>query len=177
MSITRSKCWICGDDEPNSREHKIKKSDLKYLYPEATQTKPIFHRINGIRKRAIGSLNASALKYPKSICAACNGSLTQPYDHAWTKLSGFLHTHSQEIEKNNSLDIASVFQTDLQENTFSCILQNNLAASSLSQKSTSTFQKLEMQYSQVQKFHRCTLNFAAVIMENRPHMVQFLMSR
>ncbi len=116
MSITRSKCWICGDDEPNSREHKIKKSDLKYLYPEATQTKPIFHRINGIRKRAIGSLNASALKYPKSICAACNGSLTQPYDHAWTKLSGFLHTHSQEIEKNNSLDIASVFQTDLQEN-------------------------------------------------------------
>lgn len=115
MSITHSKCWICGD-EPNSREHKIKKSDFKYQSPEVTQTKPIFHRKNGIKKRSIGSLDALALKYPKSICAVCNGSLTQPYDHAWAKLSGFLHTHSQEIESNNSLDIASVYETDLQEN-------------------------------------------------------------
>lgn len=115
MSRKHSKCWICGVDS-NSREHKIKQSDLKHLYPAVSQTKPVLHRTNGIRKRPIGSHKADGLKYPKSICAICNGALTQPYDYAWETLSDFLFTHSKKIHNNNVVDLVDVYSLDLQEN-------------------------------------------------------------
>lgn len=60
------------------------------------QNPPIHHRSNGKKKRPIGSLEAKVLKFNKSICAHCNGSLSQPYDYSWDILSGYLHAVSFE---------------------------------------------------------------------------------
>lgn len=110
-----SKCWICGGNG-NSGEHKIKKSDLKQQYSEISPQKPIFHRVNGIVKRPIRSFKSEAFKYPKSICAACNGTLTQPYDYAWGKLSKFLYTNSKKIQHNNVINLKDIYGLDFYEN-------------------------------------------------------------
>ena len=110
-----SKCWICGANA-NSGEHKIKKSDLKQQYSQINPKKPIFHRVNGVEKRPIGSFKAEAFKYQKSTCATCNGALTQPYDYAWERLSNFLYTNAKKYQHNNVVDLKDVYEIDLYEN-------------------------------------------------------------
>ncbi len=115
MSEQELNCWICGG-KPNSREHKIKKSDLKIQYPNVSQFQPVFHRVNGANKRSIGSTQANAFKYPKSICSNCNGALTQPHDCSWEKLSNFMSNHAIEIQNSNTIELATVFERELKEN-------------------------------------------------------------
>ncbi len=115
MSEQERNCWVCGN-KANSREHKIKKSDLKTQYPKVSQRLPLYHRVNGVIKRPIGSTNADAFKYPKSICAICNGALTQPHDGSWEKLSEFMSNHSTEIKNRKTIDLTTVFERDLNIN-------------------------------------------------------------
>jgi hypothetical protein len=107
-------CWICNA-QANSGEHIIKKSDLKLsMSGEINQKSPIHHRLNGEKKRPIGSLKAEALKFNKSICTNCNGSLSQPYDYSWAILSRYLHTVS--FETGEELELSKVFDSDISSN-------------------------------------------------------------
>ncbi|ARD22788.1 hypothetical protein [Shewanella japonica] len=109
-----TKCWICNA-QANSGEHRIKKSDLKLsMSGKPSQTSPIYHRSNGENKRPIGSLKAEALKFNKSICANCNGSLSQPYDYSWDILSTYLSTAS--FNTGEELELNKVFGNDSDAN-------------------------------------------------------------
>ncbi len=110
------KCWICKSNEANSGEHKIKKSDLKLLYPNITQKSPIYQSLNGVKKRPIGSTNSQDFKFEKVICEDCNNSKTQKFDQSWDILSKYLNTNWSEILKNKGFNPDSVFNNKSKEN-------------------------------------------------------------
>lgn len=109
-----NKCWICNE-LADSGEHKIKKSDLKNCMSDSvSQKNPIYHRRNGNIKRPIGSLNSNAFKYNKSICANCNGTLTQPYDYSWSQLSNYIS--NKKLNSNSEVDLNLVFHSNVGKN-------------------------------------------------------------
>lgn len=87
-------CWICGA-AANSREHRIKKSDLKLLFPNTSQQTPLCTReMNSEKIVSIGSLKSDKLKWKSRLCHDCNTNRTQNYDMAWMHLSTYLQTHT-----------------------------------------------------------------------------------
>jgi hypothetical protein len=75
-------CWICNADNAISREHKIKKSDLKTEINSISQNTPLYLSYENIRNKKIGCLNSNNLKYQHRICHDCNTSKTQKNDLA-----------------------------------------------------------------------------------------------
>ena len=65
MSSTGSNCWICESATAGSGEHKSKKSDLKAVFGEVTQQRPIYLNGGETRNRKVPSRDASALKWTK----------------------------------------------------------------------------------------------------------------
>lgn len=84
-------CWICGA-HADSGEHRVKASDLKLLFPDVSQQKPIFTKDKDGNIIAVGSLKSNKLKWESRLCHACNTTRTQPHDRAWEKLSTYLQT-------------------------------------------------------------------------------------
>jgi hypothetical protein len=83
-------CWICGQNEANSGEHKTKRSDLAAVLGEPTQDQPFYFHDLERKNKPVGSLNAKILKAPIRICAECNTTRTQPHDRAWEEMSDTL---------------------------------------------------------------------------------------
>ncbi|EMK3395968.1 hypothetical protein V8065_004626 [Vibrio parahaemolyticus] len=92
----------------------IKKTDLQRAVSGAVNQKtPIYHRVSGTQKRPIGSLKAEALKFEKSICATCNGALTQPHDYSWDIFSSYLAGNVVEVGKE--IDLTKVYGEKIEE--------------------------------------------------------------
>jgi hypothetical protein len=112
------KCWICGG-EGNTGEHLVKKSDLKAIFPNVSQKKPLFFsanykRCNGevIRNGKVGSVEDKKSLYLKSkalICQDCNSNRTSPHDKAWEKLSRHLREKNPPIKKGEIVKLNKVF--------------------------------------------------------------------
>jgi len=108
-------CWICGS-EADSREHRIKRSDLKKLYPNISQKTPVYYRRNGEIKRPIGRVNSDSFKFDKIICQKCNNSRTQNSDNSWSQLSGDLIENWQTIKDHGTIDLSKIFKEKITEN-------------------------------------------------------------
>lgn len=102
------KCWICGD-EGTTGEHRTKATDLRALFGEITQKSPIYFHTSGIKNIPVGSSKSDRFKSNAKICSRCNGSLTQPYDKAWEKLSSYLLGNFSQIAKNGRINLSKVF--------------------------------------------------------------------
>lgn len=103
------KCWICGD-EGTTGEHLTKASDLRALFGEVTQKRPIFLHTDQQRNKKISSIKKSnSLKSAASICPQCNNARTADHDRAWEKLSKFLRERHPPIKKGDVLRLDSVF--------------------------------------------------------------------
>ena len=85
------KCWVCGDPA-NSGEHKTKRSDMKDVFGQPSQSAPLRYHDKTKKNIPIGSLRNKHLKSPSLICSNCNNARTQPYDIAWEKLSKALRS-------------------------------------------------------------------------------------
>jgi hypothetical protein len=83
-------CWICGNPEATTREHKIKRTDLKQVFGEISQANPHYW-MSGEQVKTVGSLKADILKMGTRICNECNSKRTQPHDLAWEALSAWLN--------------------------------------------------------------------------------------
>ena len=85
-------CWICNQS-PVTGEHKIKRSDLKYIFNQPTQKDPLYFREYNetcvIKERKLGGFDNTILKMT-NICAKCNNEVTQPHDKSWERLSTVL---------------------------------------------------------------------------------------
>ncbi len=90
---SNTKCWICGDDA-STKEHKIKRTDLRDVFGTVTQQNPLYLHNNKRKNQSIGSLNAKILKSPSGLSAKCNNERTQPHDRAWEKLSSVLRAQN-----------------------------------------------------------------------------------
>lgn len=108
-------CWICGAIA-DSKEHKIKKSDLKLLYKSISQKSPVYQRVNGEKRKYLGGYNSAGFKFGDLICQNCNNNLSQPYDHAWSQLSAFIKNNWASIYDSNQIVLSQVFNSDLLNN-------------------------------------------------------------
>jgi hypothetical protein len=99
-------CWICGSPAA-SREHRVKRSDLKLIFPDVTPRTSIYTRDpNTDRIIHIGSLNSDKLKWNSKICHHCNTTRTQNADRAWMALSTYLQSHAS---REGTLNTKKVF--------------------------------------------------------------------
>lgn len=104
-------CWICGDTAA-SREHLVKRSDLRALVGRVTQSNPLYLHTAKRKNRPIGSLNADALKFSKSLCDYCNTTRTQPHDFAWDDLSKALRTRRPPLVGGEFMRANAIFPYD-----------------------------------------------------------------
>ena len=105
-------CWICGA-RADSREHRIKRSDLKSVVSKPpTQASPIYLSTPKRKNRRIGGLNNNALKYEPSLCQYCNNTRTQPHDRAWERFSSSLRQRQPPIEAGRYVRANSIFPYD-----------------------------------------------------------------
>ena len=107
------KCWICGELDKISREHKIKKTNLKILR-EPTSKKPL-HLTNFERKYKVKGRDADCLKSKAPMCAHCNNKRTQRSDKAWDVLSEFFQD-KQIINAGQSINLGKIFKGSVKKN-------------------------------------------------------------
>lgn len=77
-------CWICGV-AANSREHKIKRSDLVRAFGNGPfkDAGGLLHCVEGQSPRQLQGPNSRHLKYEPVLCADCNNTRSQPWDKAY----------------------------------------------------------------------------------------------
>jgi hypothetical protein len=101
---TVCKCWICGE-KADSREHRVKHSDLKNIIGKPTQKAPFYLRDETGVNHEIKGGNVDLLVWDQKICSNCNNALTAPYDRAWEVLSAFLMANKNGLSKINLKEI------------------------------------------------------------------------
>jgi hypothetical protein len=102
------KCWICGT-EAKTGEHLAKRSDLKAIFPSASQKSPLFLSKDLRRNVKIGSIDNDHLKSNALICAYCNNARTAHHDKAWEKLSKYLREKKTQIKTREIIKLNKVF--------------------------------------------------------------------
>ena len=101
-------CWICGDPA-DSAEHKVKRSDLKSVAGNFSQSDPLYVHTATHKNKRVGSLDAKVLKYSPSLCQYCNNTRTQPYDLAWRSLSETLRFRQPPITAGQRIRANKIF--------------------------------------------------------------------
>jgi hypothetical protein len=108
---TRVECWICGG-EGTTREHKIKRTDLRSRSRNPTQENPIRFHDSNKKNFPIRSVDADILKFEGSICAYCNNTRTQPHDRAWETMSAWFRTRTSLTAPGMIVNANKIFQYD-----------------------------------------------------------------
>jgi len=98
-------CWICLDKKPLTGEHKFKASDLRNEFGREKMSKLV--RGTGIDTlEEIQGVKSKKAKFKNSICANCNGSVTQKADEAYSTFVKSLPESPNTVE-----DLYEVFET------------------------------------------------------------------
>lgn len=108
MPGPRVKCWICGANA-DSREHRVKASDIRRLFGEVTPDDPVFFHTDAHKNIRIHSAKSDKLKTSKVICRRCNDTNTAEYDHAWTELSHRMLNNWQNIKNTRRFKLQTAF--------------------------------------------------------------------
>lgn len=108
-------CWWCGGDA-DSREHKLKRSDLvrEFGSPPFNDERTLVRISAGVRSEARGP-NSQLFKFEKTLCARCNNERSQPIDRAWDRLTSYLAENENEILNAEALDLEQAFGSDWRE--------------------------------------------------------------
>ena len=106
-------CWICGN-KADSREHKIKKSDLISLYGKGPYKEPLL-LMKGKKAIKIQGPDQIHLKYKKTICSACNNVLTQPFDRAYELFVRYVLENEKLLYYKRFFDFESVYGIECDE--------------------------------------------------------------
>jgi hypothetical protein len=110
--ILEGVCWICGA-AASSAEHKAKKSDLKAVFGEISQTDRL-HLHDALRRnRHVGSFETHRLKWPRRLCEHCNTTLTQGHDRASEDISDWLRNRKPSIEVDMKVHATQRFPRDV----------------------------------------------------------------
>lgn len=105
-------CWWCGSPA-DSREHKLKRSDLVREYGQPPYTGPrTLTYYSGSNKRDFQGPKSPLVKFEPSLCARCNGARSQPFDRAWDLLTAYLVENEEDILACKTIDLEAVFGED-----------------------------------------------------------------
>jgi len=116
------KCWICGLNDADSREHLIKASDVRNLFENISQLNPIYGHIVDNEYKVIsknqrmGSAKSNKLKLDPSLCKECNSDKTSQFDDAWMKLCKHLSQQRLDTQNNLTIRLGNVFPDKRYEN-------------------------------------------------------------
>jgi len=98
-------CWICLNEKTLTGEHKFKASDLRSEFGRERMSKLV--RGTGTENlEEIQGVKSKKAKFKNSICADCNGSLTQNSDNAYSIFVDMLLNSSECKE-----DLYAIFNT------------------------------------------------------------------
>lgn len=98
-------CWICLNTAPLTGEHKFKASDLRRQFGQDKMSKLV--RGTGVDDLDdVQGVKSAKVKFKSSICANCNGSLTQDADISYSDFIKSLPSDAESVE-----DLYNVFQT------------------------------------------------------------------
>jgi hypothetical protein len=104
ISPNIKECWWCGDTQLTG-EHKIKDTSVKYLLGKSEN--PVLVK-NG-RNYPLQNSSSKFLKFPRCICANCNGNLSQDFDNAYDTFFKYILNHEIEIQQEKYINLQSVF--------------------------------------------------------------------
>jgi len=102
-------CWICGN-VADSREHRIKASDIALHIGSVSPENPLFMRGNNFIQKRIHSKRSRLFQYKKTICSDCNSNRTQRYDKSWETLSKYFYEKDSYLKRVNRWSPARVFR-------------------------------------------------------------------
>ncbi len=102
-------CWICGSDNPATREHRSKASDLRALFGQVSQASPMYFHEDECWYKKAGSLKADILKYEHRICLACNSAPTQAHDNTWKCCSDKLRMRLPKLHMGETSRLNRIF--------------------------------------------------------------------
>lgn len=108
-------CWVCNKNEANSREHIIKRSDIKRVYGGGSYRgdhAPV-HVKNGVTNNIQGS-DSKLVKYNQSLCSECNGNFTQPFDLAYEKFIEYIFDNEELILHKRFVDFIDVYSSEFE---------------------------------------------------------------
>ncbi|MCP4459237.1 MAG: hypothetical protein GY816_14640 [Cytophagales bacterium] len=103
-------CWICNNAEASTKEHIIKKSDIKRAFGGGSyngDNAPV-HVKKGTIKPIQGA-NSKFLKYSESLCQYCNGAFTQPFDFAYDIFIEFVYENESSILRKRCIDFTEIY--------------------------------------------------------------------
>ncbi len=89
-----------------------KRSDIRAEFGSVSQTEPLYFHDNKHKNRPVGSFKADVLKFPKSLCACCNNTRTQPHDFAWEKFSARIRERQPKISPSSIVRANRIFPYD-----------------------------------------------------------------
>lgn len=109
-ATSRGLCWWCGNRAADSREHKLKRSDLIRQfgagpYPELVSQKEA-------KLRHVQGPNSVLAKFRQTMCAKCNNERSQPFDLAYDKFTTYLHARERHVLASRSVDLRAVYGRD-----------------------------------------------------------------
>src|SRR4051812_41239366 len=105
-------CWWCGAPA-DSREHRLKKSDLvrEFGKPPFTDLRTLT-RFSGDDRHDFSGPGSRLVQFQPSMCARCNNTRSQPFDVAWDRFVAYLADHEADVLKDRSLDLDAIFGRD-----------------------------------------------------------------
>ena len=101
-------CWICGAPA-DSKEHRIKASDVRRFFGGVSRTTPIYFQGGARPNIPVGSAKSNRLKTRNVICVRCNDTKTAAFDRAWEAMSTYVLDNWSDIKRRKSLKLQRVF--------------------------------------------------------------------
>jgi hypothetical protein len=109
VELKSDRCWWCGAPA-DSREHKLKRSDLvrEYGKPPYTGLRTLT-RFGGDGRRDFRGPGSGLMKFSASLCARCNNQRSQPFDRAWDAFTAYLVENEEMILNELRVDLEAVY--------------------------------------------------------------------
>ena len=103
-------CWWCGIHAADSREHKLKRSDLVRQFGPGPYPELVSQREDKLRN--VQGPNSVLAKFGQTMCAKCNNERSQPFDLAYDKFTAYLHERERHVHASRSVDLRAVYGHD-----------------------------------------------------------------
>lgn len=102
-------CWWCGAPA-DSREHKLKKTDLHREFGRPFRETPL--RLREKRVEAVQGPGSDLVKFTTNLCARCNNTRSQAFDYAYDRFVGYVAAHGRHILSSRRIDLRAAFGED-----------------------------------------------------------------
>lgn len=109
---TSGLCWWCESAVADSREHKLKRTDLVRQFGRSPYKELISARDG--RSRNIQGPNSALAKFKATMCEKCNNQRSQPFDLAYDQFTSYIHENEKHVLASRSVDLRAVYEGNWQ---------------------------------------------------------------